>query len=234
VDSAAAALEPQETEPEERALTEWHDMTPGERLAAWAELRAWVTWLADRYELKVEHRLPHCWALHPGLVEELRALMWWRKEIYSSAAPASGQAGRYWHSELRQTVSAATSMYAAGCRSGHRGASSLITDDTDLLEAWRIADPLTGVPAADLVAGQARRTGMLISPEQMAGALDCGDARPVPGEPDCVVIAGRRWTPASAGWIPARAQPERRPPGLPARGTGDGRGELRGADRWSR
>jgi hypothetical protein len=74
MESAAAAGEPPETEPPERALTEWHDMTPGERLAAWAELRAWVTWLADRYELTVEHRLPHCWALHPGLVEELRAL----------------------------------------------------------------------------------------------------------------------------------------------------------------
>jgi hypothetical protein len=48
-----------------RALAEWHDMTPGQQ-AAWAELRAWVAWLHDRYELGTEDRLPRCWPRHPG------------------------------------------------------------------------------------------------------------------------------------------------------------------------
>jgi hypothetical protein len=66
-----------------RALAEWHDMTPGQQQAACAELRAWVAWLHDRYELGTEDRLPRCWARHPGLVEELWALRAWRLEVYS-------------------------------------------------------------------------------------------------------------------------------------------------------
>src|SRR5262245_7521000 len=65
--SGPAAFQP-------RPLAEWHDMTPGELAVEWAELRAWVRWLSGRYELSVEERLPRCWMLHPGLVEELRAL----------------------------------------------------------------------------------------------------------------------------------------------------------------
>ena len=95
-----------------------HD--PGEETATWAELRAWVTWLYDRYELSVEDRLPRCWARHPGLVEELYALKAWRQEIYSGGQP-SGQAARYWHAELRQVLHAAATQYALGCRTGHRG-----------------------------------------------------------------------------------------------------------------
>ena len=90
-----------------------------------------MTWLHDRYELGVEERLPHCWAQHPGLIEELWALKAWREEIYDAARP-SAQAARYWHAELRQTMHAAITFYAAGCRAGHRGADGLAADDTDL------------------------------------------------------------------------------------------------------
>src|ERR1700678_3838134 len=76
-----------------RGLLEWHDMSAGERYVTWAGLRAWVTWLHDRYELATEERLPRCWPLHPGLVEELQALRAWREEIYSGPQP-SGQAAR--------------------------------------------------------------------------------------------------------------------------------------------
>jgi hypothetical protein len=69
----------------------------------------------------VEERLPHCWADHPGLIEELSALRAWRLEIWNSPQP-SGQAARYWHAEMRQTIAAALTFYAAGCRAGHRDA----------------------------------------------------------------------------------------------------------------
>ena len=69
---------------EPRRLAEWHGMTPGEQVAEWAALRAWVAWLYDRYELATEDRLPRCWASHPGLVEELYALKAWREEIYTA------------------------------------------------------------------------------------------------------------------------------------------------------
>ena len=85
---------------EARPLAEWHELSPGELIAEWAGLRAWVTWLAGRYELSVEERLPRCWARHPGLVEELWALKAWREEIYASGTTGTGQAARYWHGML--------------------------------------------------------------------------------------------------------------------------------------
>lgn len=62
----------------------------------------------DRYELALDSRLPDCWAEHPGLIEELWALMLWRQEIYSVEQP-SGQATRYWHTELRTVIATAAS-----------------------------------------------------------------------------------------------------------------------------
>jgi hypothetical protein len=102
-------------------LTDWDALDGQARQAAWTELAAWVIWLHDRYELSVEERLPHCWGDHPGLIEELSALRAWRLEIWNSPQP-SGQAARYWHAEMRQTITAALTFYAPGCRAGHRDA----------------------------------------------------------------------------------------------------------------
>jgi hypothetical protein len=183
-----------------RPLVEWHDMTPGQRQAAWAELRAWVAWLNDRYELGTEDRLPRCWARHPGLVEELWALRAWRLEIYSSGQP-SAQAARYWHAELRQLVHAAVPMYAAGCRTGHRGASTLVADNPDLAEEWAHADPLAGTPGIDITAGQARLAGECLTTAAVAAALDSGEASAVPLLRDYLFYAGAWWVPASSGWV---------------------------------
>lgn len=195
-----------------RPVTEWHNMTPGEEIAAWAELRAWVTWLYDRYELSVEDRLPRCWARHPGLVEELYALKAWREEIFSGGQP-SGQAARYWHAELRQVLHAAVTQYALGCRTGHRGPVRLAVEDPALLQEWAAAYPLAGVPGIDLAAGTARRAGTLTASSVIGAALDDGTAVPVPGVRDTVFCEGRWLAPAASGWteIPA---PERA--GLPA------------------
>jgi hypothetical protein len=184
----------------ERALAEWHDMTPGQQQAAWAELRAWVAWLHDRYELGTEERLPRCWARHPGLVEELRSLRAWRLEIYSGRQP-SGQAARYWHAELRQIVHAAVPMYAAGCRTGHKGASTVVEGNPELAEEWAHADPLAGTPGIDIAAGQARLAGECLTTEAVATALDSGEASAVPLLRDYVFYAGAWWVPASAGWV---------------------------------
>ena len=182
-----------------RPVTEWHNMTPGEQAAAWAELRAWVTWLYDRYELSVEDRLPRCWARHPGLVEELCALKAWREEIFSGSQP-SGQAARYWHAELRQVLHAAVTQYALGCRTGHRSPVRLAVEDPALLQEWADAYPLAGVPGIDLAAGIARRAGTLTATAAVAAALDNGTAVPVPGIRDTLFCEGRWLAPAASGW----------------------------------
>ena len=183
-----------------RVLREWHEMTPGELIAEWAGLRAWVAWLHGRYEPPVEERLPSCWALHPGLVEELHALRQWREEIYSCGEPGQGQAARYWHAELRALIQAATTVYAAGCRTGHRGAAGLAGIRRDLLDEWGGGYPLAGIPEVDIAAGQARGTGEWASTGAMAAALDDGDAVPVPGS-DLLVKDGGTWAPAAGGWV---------------------------------
>jgi hypothetical protein len=183
-----------------RPAGEWHDKTPGEQAAAWAELRAWVAWLYDRYELSVEDRLPRCWARHPGLVEELGALKAWREEIYGGPQP-SGQAARYWHAELRQVLHAATSQYALGCRTGHRGNVRLAAEDPALLREWEAAHPLAGVPGIDLAAGAARRAGTLTPTASVAEALDKGTGAAVPGIRDTFFSEGRWLAPAASGWI---------------------------------
>jgi hypothetical protein len=203
-------------------LREWHDMTPGQLIAQWAGLRAWVRWLAGRYELTVEDRLPPCWALHPGLVEELSALRAWREEIYSSGQEGMGQAARYWHAELRAVIQAATTVYAAGCRTGHRGAAELAGMDRALLQEWGGGYPLAGVPELDVSAGQAYGTDGWASHEEMALALDEGNAVPVPGS-ELVLKDGRSWAAAAGGWVQV--------PGLGAASAGP---PSRDARPWTR
>jgi hypothetical protein len=176
-------------------------MSPGERHVAWSQLRAWVTWLHDRYELGIEDRLPRCWPQHPGLVEELWALKAWREEIYEASQP-SGQAARYWHTELRQVIHAATTFYAAGCRTGHRSARDPAADNARLQQRWAAASPLTGIPAADLAASWQRNDPrQWLSPAAMAGALDNGRAQELSTAlPDYIRCDGSWWRPGAGGW----------------------------------
>jgi hypothetical protein len=201
-------------------LAEWYDMTAGEQIAAWASLRAWVTWLHDRYELSVEDRLPRCWPSHPGLIEELAALKAWREEIYSSGQP-SGQAARYWHAELRQVLHAATTQYALGCRTGHRGAASAAATGDALSRQWAAADPMARIPGIELAAGTARRSGRLATVTTIGAALGNGDAIGLPGTRDTILYQGTWWAPASAGWTETpRAEHPGLPTGMPGAWTG--------------
>jgi len=186
--------------PAGQALAEWHDMSSGQLTAEWYELRAWVAWLRDRYELTVEERLPRCWPLHPGLIEELSALRAWRAEIWSSGQPGTGQAALYWHSELRRVIQAATTVYAAGCRTGHRGPPGLVRIRREVMDEWGGAYPLAGVPEIDIAAGQARGTSDWTDGETIAVALDLGDAEPVPGG-ELVRYGGAYWAAAAGGWV---------------------------------
>ncbi len=138
--------------------------------------------------------------LHPGLVEELSALRAWREEIYSGGQAGMGQAARYWHAELRSVIQAATTVYAAGCRTGHRGAAELAGIDRDVLEGWGGGYPLAGVPEFDVAAGQAYGTEGWASHEEMAAALDDGDAVAVPGH-ELVLWDGGSWAAAAGGWV---------------------------------
>jgi hypothetical protein len=189
------------------SLREWHAMTPTDRKAAWVELVEWVIWLHDRYELAAEHRLPHCWPQHPGLIEELAALKAWRTEIYGAEQP-SGQAARYWHAELRHVIHAATTSYAAGCRAGHRTPTILAAADEQLRASWLGADPLAAVPAALLASSPTTPTpqqgDQRIGDPMIHDALARGDARPLGQQIHDYVHYQNLWWTAhpDGGWTP--------------------------------
>jgi len=198
--------EQEENEEESRdpVLPEWHVLTAEQRETAWRELLEWVVWLHDRYELGIEERLPHCWPLHPGLIEELRALKVWRQEIYTSTKPI-GQAARYWHAELRQTIHAAQSFYAAGCRAGHRSDTNPVVDDTERRQRWASADPAAGIPDKLLVAddGEPLSDGReYLTAETMHALLENGGAVQL-GETVTEILRHDEswWMPRGGGWI---------------------------------
>jgi hypothetical protein len=209
---ASAPPEPAQPAPPQ-ALREWHDMTPGEQYTEWAELRAFVTWLTDRYELTTEDRMPLCWPRHPGLVEELRTLRQWRLEIYCGQAP-NGQAAGYWHTQLRQVLQAATAVYANGCRAGHRGAPRTVYHDRELQAEWAQANSADGIPPTCTAAGFAKRNGGWASTQQIAVAYDTGEVNDLPGLSDYITWAGSWWTPVPDGWSELPG-----PPAIPRAGT---------------
>jgi hypothetical protein len=178
-------------------------MSAPERVRAWSALRNWVTWLHDRYELSTENRLPHCWVWHPGLIEELWALMIWRQEIYASGQPgAQGQAARYWHSEMRNLIAAAASFYAAGCRAGHRAGDTLAVNAPALQETWARAEATAGIPES-LLKGTAGDTSLRVTEATMATAISEGHARPLSASiPEYAHLDGTWWiVDGQAGWI---------------------------------
>jgi len=182
---------PEQASPGTR-LYEDHDLDATTRDQTWTELVDWVIWLHDRYELSVEERLPDCWPRHPGLVEELAALKAWRAEIYTPPATNRGTAGsvpragstpvtgnggpaRAWHTELRNVLSAAATLYAPGCRAAHRDAPRQRTGDVAARDAWLSARPPTVQPReAPAPTGTTRHT---MSGDLMRRALTDGTAR---------------------------------------------------------
>lgn len=125
------------------SFTEWHTMNEPEFVLAWQQLREWTIWLANRYRLSIEDRLPSCWPRHPELIEELWALRAWRSEAYGPES--SGQSATYWHQALVTFLSHVSAWWAGGCRAGHDSSDTDITFEN--ARAWAEFDPLVGIPA---------------------------------------------------------------------------------------
>jgi hypothetical protein len=186
-------------------LIEWHAMTDQQRGAAWAGLVEWVAWLHDRYELSIQSRLPECWPLHPGIIDELWALKMWRDALYTTDTEAGvltgqeagglAQHARYWHTDLRNLFSQLT-FYAERCAAEHGGGRSLAErSKTDLKARWLESDPRCGIdsPMSSELSHQNRAPRLAVA--EMARRLELGSARGIDGpESDHVRSFGDWWT----------------------------------------
>jgi hypothetical protein len=158
-------------------IQEWQNMTPNDQASQWRDLVTWVAWMYDLYELSREERLPLCWPQHPGLIEELRSLKAWRDLIYDTPdAVAVPYTARSWHGELRQSIAAAITFWAPGCRTGHKPATLLTAQPRDLATEWRKTGPplMDSAPASGPTA---RAQAGVVAGADMARALADGTAR---------------------------------------------------------
>jgi hypothetical protein len=193
-------------------VVEDHHLAPAERARAWQELVDWVIWLHAAYELSSEDRLPDCWPAHPGLVGELAALKAWRTEIYlpppeatartgtaptTTGNPRTGNGGpaRAWHTELRNVLTAAATVYAPGCRAGHRAAPRQLTGDHDARDAWLAQAPALVAPRGARPPGPAwRGRPRTVDGPDLERALRQGQARGLgPGLPGYARHEGTWW-----------------------------------------
>ena len=194
---ASASTPPPGAEEMPPLIREWHTMTSDEQATEWAALVAWVAWLYDQYELSREERLPLCWPQHPGLVEELRSLKVWREHVYDTPDNGAAHSARSWHGELRQTIAAAISFWAPGCRVGHKPTGQLADADPGLRQRWLETGPPqpgTAPAPAPKAADEGVVAGLQMSLADMDAAL--ADGRAVPhsdGLPQFVKHDGAWW-----------------------------------------
>lgn len=77
----------------------WPQVRTAEAAQAWADLRAWVEQLLDRFPHLDHHAIPVCWWRHNGHVEALVALRDHERMCYSDSSPPT--AGVEWHRAFR-------------------------------------------------------------------------------------------------------------------------------------
>jgi hypothetical protein len=82
----AAAREPIAFElPSARRPWNWLEADQAEAATMWRVLAGFVDYLNQRYAERSEQQIPHCWAEHGALVEELTTLFWSRWLAFESA-----------------------------------------------------------------------------------------------------------------------------------------------------
>lgn len=83
------AQAPAGTSAEPSGPVHWPSVLPEDARQAWADLRAWVERLVDRYALDAR-TVPPCWFRHNGHVEALAALRDAERACFGPTASATG------------------------------------------------------------------------------------------------------------------------------------------------
>jgi hypothetical protein len=119
-------------------ITRWRDMPGEDAPEAWDQLRAFVDWLAVRYDLN-STVIPPCWYRHSVLVEELSALRAaWDASFVVETDGGLGPIG--WHERFALARDRLLRYgYAGECaRGGHTDPTDRMVDiNEDDWESWR-------------------------------------------------------------------------------------------------
>lgn len=120
-------------------ITRWRDMPDEDAPAAWEQLRAFVDWLAERYDLNTA-LIPACWYRHSVVVEELSALRAaWDASFVVETDGGLGPIG--WHERFALARTRLREYgYSGECeRSGHIEAPvRVIAIDVKDWDDWRM------------------------------------------------------------------------------------------------
>ena len=97
-------------------IVNWRELTKDQAPEVWTQLREWVEWLSDRYNLDL-NTVPACWWKHSPLVEELSAIHTAWLASFDSTDAGYGPIG--WHERFAQTRTRLKSHYNGDCTRGH-------------------------------------------------------------------------------------------------------------------
>lgn len=195
------------TGPRVENLREWHAMSAAERAASWNDLVSFTIWLESRYDLAADGRLPSCWPAHSGIIEEIWALMIWRRNLYqdtADAASAAAMAGSAssWHQQLVAFTHRVRDFHAPACRARHQDAPDHARPDLARHRDWKTADPAIGIPAAQLAHVADLEAARTMSRGAMAALLEAGRAeRPIAELPEFARIGEHWWTCGPTSWV---------------------------------
>ncbi|MFI8944156.1 hypothetical protein [Streptomyces syringium] len=122
----------------------WSDLEPAERRSRMAELRTWVDWLSDTFELR--QRIPRCWFKHPDIREYLTALyLGWVRTYAGDPAKLTLRAEIDWATSLRSLL---PELAKPACQSGqHQAPPPRRAQGDDGFDDW-LAESEFGTRAA--------------------------------------------------------------------------------------
>ncbi len=110
---------------DEPHVIDWNALSEDTFQSALTELARWVDWLAVTYQIPPTV-IPPCWALHPGLREDLGHL-WTGWLVTRHPQLGVGMVGLDWDARREQAVARAREQVAsAGCTPNHHVSDSLL------------------------------------------------------------------------------------------------------------
>ena len=110
----------------------WRELLASDAPDAWNNLRDWVEWLIQRYDVP-DVVIPDCWWRHGDLTEELSALYAAWVASFDSTDSGYGPVG--WHERWSPAKDRLRKHYNGQCKNGHKTATPRTMPPAD--QKWK-------------------------------------------------------------------------------------------------